>query len=278
MEHVPSDTYARNPAREVEKVAAATVAAWLGDRGSLVDNSSGHGPDFRLDYTDGRAALGEVGWHEDPKVREMWANTFKRDQHQVIELPTGLGQWTVGLERGAHIGKLYAELPALLASLVASGRACLDLYGTWPRGEVAETARRLGVEYVAQVSPDEPAVAVFFMPGTGGAIPTDANAVADWIEEVLADPDYRDTTEKLLVLDADERHVFLMSGTRTAFGVDERLRRLGDALPMRPPRVPTGITHVWAVARFGGTVAGLWVADHGWSAVSLDEGVRRHSV
>jgi hypothetical protein len=51
----------------------------------------------------------------------MWANTFKRDQHQVVNLPIGVGRWAVTLERVAHLGQLYAELPAFTASLAAQG-------------------------------------------------------------------------------------------------------------------------------------------------------------
>lgn len=91
--------------------------------------------------------------------------------------------------------------------------------------------------------------------------------IVDWIDEMLADTRYPDTTNKLLVVEADERHVFLMSGDLTPFGPDELLRRLDVAVPDRSPRVPPGITHVWAVSRFGDGSAGLWAAGVGWSAV-----------
>lgn len=266
-----SDLYARNPARDVEQYAVRVVAAWLGDRGSLTDTSAGHGPDFRITYADGRVAFGEVGWHEDPQVQEMWANTFKHDQHQLVNLPSGLGQWAVSLERGANIGRLYADLPALVAALAEAGCPGLAVYENWPQGEAADTARRLGVRRLARLNLKEPAAGIFLMPGSGGVVPTDANAVTDWVEAVLANPAYHDTSEKLLAIHADERHVFLMSGSLTPFGADERLRRLQDSLPTRSPCILAGITHVWIVARFGGTAAGLWLADHGWSAVSLDD-------
>ena len=210
-----------------------------------------------------------VAWHADPVVQEMWANVFKREHHQVIELQRGLGQWAVTVVRGASIKRLYAELPGLIASISEAGSLELVIYGSWPRGEVADTARRLGVERIAQVDRREPARAVFFIGGEGGLVPSEPDVITDWIDKMLADEDYHDTTAKLLSLEADERHVFLMSGDRTPFGADERLRRLVEGLPTRFPKVPAGITHVWVVSRFGDGRAGLWGANTGWSTVSL---------
>lgn len=41
----------------------------------------------------------------------------------------------------------------------------------------------------------------------------------------------------------EERHVFIMSGSQTPFGVNERLSRISLVLPRRAPIVPSGITH-----------------------------------
>lgn len=109
------------------------------------------------------------------------------------------------------------------------------------------------------------------MPANGGAVPTDANLVVAWVEEVPTNPAYQDTTKKLLALDAEERHVFHMSGSPPSFGADERLRRLCDVVPTWSPRLPAGITHVWDVPRSGRAAAVLWAADRGWSAVSLHD-------
>lgn len=67
---------------------------------------------------------------------------------------------------------------------------------------------------------------------------------------MIADPAYYDVTAKLLkVPEMDERHVFIMSGSQTPFGVNERLSRISEVLPVRAPVVPPGITHVWVVSR-----------------------------
>jgi hypothetical protein len=55
----------------LERLAVATVRAWVAHWGTVDDTSGGHGPDFRIDYCDGRIGLGEVGWHVDPDVQEI---------------------------------------------------------------------------------------------------------------------------------------------------------------------------------------------------------------
>jgi hypothetical protein len=77
-----------------------------------------------------------------------------------------------------------------------------------------------------------------------------------------------DTTKKLLAVPGvDERHVFLMTGSLTDRGVEQRLRRIESALPTRPPELPDGITHLWLVAQFGDGPAALWSKETGWTTV-----------
>lgn len=263
-----SDLYRRNPARDIERFAVRVVRAWLGDRGVVEDTSAGHEPDFQLSYADGRKGWGEVGWHEDPELRAMWSLTFRQEHHQQIDLPAGSGLWAVSLVKGASIKGLYKELPGLIAGLVRQGQTRLEIVGNWPRSDLSDTARRLGIEYIDK-SGDSSDVAMFFMPGSGGTVPTDPNVIADWVSTVLADKDFADTTRKLVDREADERHVFLMSGSRTDFGVDERLRRLSEGVPSRPPSVPDGISHVWVVSQFGAAPAGLWIRGRGWFLIPL---------
>jgi len=268
-----NDLYARNPSRDLEKFAVATVTAWIEDRGAVFDTSDGHDPDFRIEYYDGRLGLGEVGWHEDSAIREMWANTFRRPRHQVIDLHGDAGTWSLGLVAGANIKALYRDLPSFVDELISNGTDRFDVYQQWPRGPVGDTARRLGIEYIARYDPLGESVAIYFMPSQGGAlIPADSDAVASWIESVLDDPRYADTTEKLLAREADERHVFLMTGSLTEFGIEELLRRAPDGLPTRQLHVRTGITHVWSMPQFAApeAFATLWTA-RGWAAVPLPD-------
>jgi hypothetical protein len=255
-----------NPARELEKVAIGIVRRHVGDRGVVLDLSSGHEPDFRIDYRDGRCAIGEVGWHEDQHWRAIWEATLKRGEiPQVVELPTGSGLWSVGLTLDARIWRIYKQLPQLIVDLVGSGASNLDIYETWPPGDFADRARDLGIKHLSQVEGDSDR-AIFFPPGSGGVVPTDPDAITDWLDTVLvSDVAYRDTTRKVLERAADERHVFLLAGSATPWGVEERLRRLDVSLPSRAPSVPSNITHVWAVSSFRTRLGVLWERNRGWS-------------
>jgi hypothetical protein len=190
-----------------------------------------------------------------------------------VDLNAGAGIWVVGLVAGANINRLYRYLPAFVDQLRAANVTRLEVTPTWPHDAHGSTSRELGIAYINLADPSGGAEAVFFMPHAGGVVPTDGNVIADWIDAVLSDPDYADTTAKLLALKGDERHVFLMTGSRTPFGADERLRRLEEALPDRALSVPDGISHVWAVAQFGGTHAALWNTPDHWCAVLLPDPV-----
>ena len=235
-----------------------------------MDTARTNGPDFRIEYLDGRVGVGEVSWHEDRTVQEMWANVFRRPEHQQIPLRAGSGQWGLKLVSGARIDRLYSDLQGLIDSLVVGGVSRLDVFQSWPRDEFAQSARRLGIEHIAQVTTEDPAGAVFFLPSPpGGFIPENPDVIVDWIEGVLNDPDYHDVTQKLLRVASSERHVFILTGSRTEAGVDERLRRIEESLPDRPPKLPAGITHLWLAPRFGPPVGAMWCVDTRWTVQPL---------
>ena len=267
------DLYRRNPARDIERFAVGSVQDWVADAGLVDDTSDGHGPDFCIHYADGRIGWGEVAWHADADLQEMWSNIFRHEDPQQVPLPSGLGYWAVTLAKGASIKGLYKGLPGLVDQMVKLGCNRLAIEGGWPRGEPADTARLLGIDYIDRVA-NTPDAAIFVPPLIGGIVPADPGVVSDWVTEVLADPDYADTTGKLLALPANERHVFLMSGSRTPYGIDQRLRRLSESLPSRSPVVQNEITHVWVISHCDGSPAGLWTRAHGWTVVPVPTGLR----
>ena len=251
-------------------MAVATLARWVGSSGTVIDTSRTSGPDFRIEYNDGRVGVGEVSWHVDPTIQEMWASTFRRPEHQQISLRPGSGQWGLKLVIGARIDRLYSNLQGFIDLLIAGGITRLDIFPSWPMDDLSNAGRRLGLEYIAQARTDDPAGAIFFLPSSpGGFIPDDPNVIVDWIEGVLDDPNYHDVTQKLLKVGSEERHVFILSGSRTEAGVDERLRRIGQSLPSRPPIVPSGITHLWVAPQFGPPVTAMWTLDSNWTVQPL---------
>lgn len=265
-----NDPYRRNPARDVEQFAVLMVRQWVGDRGVVTDASKGHDPDFRIDYHDGRVALGEVKWHADETIQAMWGGVFGRERHQIVELESGRGQWAAHLVPVATIKVLYRKLPDLVDRLLAEGQLELNVCDAWPRGELPETARDLGLDRLAQVMKDEPSYVYLAVPGKGGAVPMDPDLIVDWVDGMIREPRYANKIAKLVALEADERHVFFMAGTATDFGQEQVLMRAGrDVVPTRGPDVSPAITHVWGISQFGSTCAVLWQREQGWATVPV---------
>jgi hypothetical protein len=102
----PDSPSRKGLAREVEAIAFRTVAAWVGERGVAHDTSNGHGPDFTIDYHDGRTAIGEVGRHAKEPVEKMWAAINKQEQPLQTALPPGSGVWVLSLEGTPNMNDL----------------------------------------------------------------------------------------------------------------------------------------------------------------------------
>jgi hypothetical protein len=273
---------------EQEAISANIVQEWVGDRGT-VENSggTGGGPDFKIHYSDGREAVGEVGWNEDPVTRKMWGATFKQAQHQRIPLHAGSGTWSVHLAAGANVKGLYKSLPDLVADIVKADIASqLDMHmypdeevlaatpnrDQWelrfPEIPLVNRARSLGIEWMRFYDSGIADEAVFFMPGGGGYLSDDPNVIVPWIDSVLHDPHYADMSAKLLPFKVQERHVFIWSGGLTPIDADDRLRRVVEGLPGQNLNVPAGITHVWALSQWGPSAALLWSYGQ-WAVVPM---------
>lgn len=248
--------------RQVEKIAVKILQGWVAEKGTVVDTGDGGGPDFEIHYHDGRTGIGEVGLHEDPKIAAAWAEIHKSDTPQQIALPAGTGRWAVGMAVVPNIKKLNNGLSSLIALLQEEGLTELDIQDSYPQGKAADTARELGINYINFYEGLDGDIATFFLPPTGGAVPTDPNMIVDWVEEVLDSNDFKDSWTKLLRFERDEKHVFFMTSNRTPFGIDELLRR--PALPTMAPALPGGLTHVWIISRYGDATAIFWSAESGW--------------
>lgn len=271
-----------------EEISANIVRVWVGDQGTVENTGgTGGGPDFKIDYSDGRKAVGEVGWHEDPITRAMWGVTFKQAQHQRVPLLARSGTWSVHLAPGASIKGLYKSLPDLVADIVKAGIASqLDMHmypsedvlaatpnrDQWelrfPEIPLVNRARKLGIEWMRLYDSGTADEAIFFMPGGGGYLSDDPNVIVPWIDSVLTDPTYADMSAKLQPFNVQERHVFIWSGGLTPIEADDRLRRAVEALPENNPNVPAGITHVWALSQYGPSAALLWSGGQ-WTVVPM---------
>ena len=248
--------------RQVEKIAVEILQGWVGEKGTVVDIGEGGGPDFEIHYADGRFGIGEVGLHEDPILAAAWAAIHKSDTPQQITLSPGMGMWTVGFAVVPNIKKLTNMIFTLITYLRDERLTELDIQNDYPSGKVADFARDLGISYISFLEGGTADLATFFLPFTGGAVPTDPDMIVDWVEGVLLSHDFKDSWTKLLPFECDEKHVFFMTSNRTPFGIDELLRR--PARPMRTPKLPGGLTHIWIISRYGDASAISWFEEAGW--------------
>lgn len=256
-----------NPARAMEVAAAQHVSDWVGDTGSVTDTGEGHDPDFYIEYKDGRVGWGEVGWHEERKIRALHREIEKADR---VSLPTGSGEWMVHLLPDALVKELQRSLPGFIQQMINHGLSELSPFVDDESPQtIHDEAERLQIEAATRTSTNED-VAHMLSPGFGGALSSDANTIVDWIEGMLADPLYADTTQKLLKRHADERHVFLFAGSLTPEGATRLMVTPLKEQPSRAPTVPAGITHVWAIAPFGIGNLLTWNANDGWTALEIE--------
>jgi hypothetical protein len=101
------------------------------------------------------------------------------------------------------------------ATMTVDIHAGMTIQPDWPIGPLADDAREIGIESFHRFSMESPALAVMQPLSTGGALPDDPGIIVDWIEGVVAESRYLDLTEKLRDVDADERQIFVVTGSAT---------------------------------------------------------------
>lgn len=258
--------------RQVEKIAVDTLTSWVGERGEVLDTGESSGPDFEIRYRDGRSGIGEVGIHEDPVFAATIVAIEERQTPHAIALPNGYGSWAMSILRSAGIKDLERALPGLVRSLLDQGRFTLEITSNRPRDNESLLARSLGIAYLHRTE-ESGANYAFFAPsmfeGDLQPVPTDANRISTWIEEVLGSDEYQDSWMKLLPFEHDEKHVFIMTSSRTESGIDKLLERTGENMPNIAPNLPGDLTHIWIMGRYA--TAGLsgsvtyWSKSDGWT-------------
>ena len=253
--------------RKVEKIAIEILQNWVGPAGTVLDLGKGDGPDFKILYTDGREAIGEVGLHEDPEVAEAWVAIHKSATPQQIQLPAGTGMWAVGFSTVPNIKRIKSQLPLFLVQLHNQEIFHLDVNEVYPRDEIGDLARDLGIDYLTCYKEYEQDLVTYFLPTTGGAIPTDPDLIVDWVESGLLSEDFKDSWTKLLPFRSQEKHVFFMTSNRTVFGIDEIIQ--SQVLPKKHPHLPGALTHIWLCSRYEGGSTIYWSNSSGWQRISF---------
>lgn len=239
------DAHLRNPARRWEKLAIDLVSRHIEGAGVVVDQSASGLPDFRIEYKDGRTAIGEIGWATDPAKIEQWSYFLKQEEPQRVALPPGSGSWAVQLTKQARTKNIQRDIVSVITQMRTQGLDQLEVVEDWPRTDLGNHARGLGFTYMRRVESGSTDSAYCQPVGIGGAIPNEPNLLVAWVNEFLRRHDKLDLTNKLANVDANEAHVFLIVGDAAPFGIQTLMQHARERLPSIPPDLPSHITHLW---------------------------------
>lgn len=221
--------------RMLERLAAEIVRTVLGgadveERDGVPDALPGvH--DFDVLFANGSHLAVEVTTATDPSLRELWAAVA--EHHWTFS--DLRWSWGLVIRPDTRVGVLHRAVGLLLAELEGRG---VDRYNAAePHDKPGRELTDLGVRYAKAVpGPGEPVVLV----GTVG--PADWFDGSNVCEAVEREAAKADNCRKLLAAGAGELFVWVDPHASSAHAALS-----GDvSLPQRPPRLPAGITGVWA--------------------------------
>ena len=221
--------------RVLERLGAEIVRSVLGGaRVEERDGVPGAPPgihDFDVIFADGSRLSVEVTTATDPSLRELWAAVGQ----QQWNLPHLRRSWGVVIRPDTSVGALHRDVGPLLAELERRG---VDRFNAAePNDTPGDELKDLGVRYANAVpGPGEPVV---FVGTVGPANWFDGSDVCEAVEREAAKAD---NARKLLAAGGGELFVWVDPHASSAHAA-----LAGDvSLPRRPPRLPAGITGIWA--------------------------------
>ena len=215
---------------------------------------------------DGLLGAMEISICGDPDLIKLWS-AINNSGARWIE-PSLVGGWLITVDVDAKIKTLRVKLPAILAALESQqfgsrlDRDDIELH----MPEVAA----LGVVSLAQSATDF-AGSIYVMPSiehsiSAGFVPSNSNAVAEWIGEWLHGAGQADNRAKLLKSGRVERHMFTLmpAFTPAPFEVTHSLMVDEALAPEVPPRLPSEITHCWIASTWSSGHVYMWGPAEGW--------------
>lgn len=257
---------ARNARPEEKWVAACMQAALPGVHITLHDDNSA--PSMHdLDVWEGETLIGaaEVTAAADRDCVELWNLVNGTNERWIV--PELRGGWMIMLTPRARANRLRRELPQLLAGFETAGVQQVS-FGLWEDEVLTDPAAQLGVMSAHQSGTNFPGSIYLSIEQpserTGGAVPETGDPLAVWLTEWAAQPSEAANLNKLRRSGADQRHLFvLLPGFATGpFQLTDLLMRPSAPSQRSRPRLPDGLTHIWAMS--------TWTTGDGfaWSAAS----------
>jgi hypothetical protein len=203
--------------------------------------------DAEVHYPDRTAAL-EVVTDHDQELTEQGA--VLHDLKNRIEV-SGLRQsWMVILSGKAKINEVKRALRKSLPAWQDNPPPAWDLH-------------QLGILSAEPITTSTVSGRVWLTEGWGRVSPHRAQSVDQWLPKVLGD--HPDIARKLAAHpDVAERHAFIWTTPSSGMAVQVQLEPGDDnPLPVTPPTLPAGVTHVWVAGHWCRGVL-TWFPGRGW--------------
>lgn len=273
---------AQPPGHDVELLAARIMVRRTGATVVIQDDGSRDAtPDLRIDYPDGRQAVGEVTSIGSQSYLQLMGELSSRSKGPVRYPPEqplpGDRRWTLTLEEDAHLDTLLREATGLLSQLTEDGRLLDGDLGDFSKlvdhGHVAAgRLRELGVleAYSQPATPDFPAALVLRAHGLDVARGPHWDALLDHLAAWFDSKQGRNKRAKLQAAGCDETHLLVEVAFSPPAEPWFALSRDRSDLPTHAPRLPEEVTHLWIWSQPGRCLS--WSERSGW------EDVERHWV
>ena len=235
--------------REIELEAVGRIQRHYSDEYTVRDLGNGDKYDFEIHHLEkGLVGIGEVAWLEDPIKKSAWTALLKQEEHHIIPLKAGQGFWSMSIKHTGNINKITKLLPNLITLLLEANETERQIYETWPRDEISNSLRDLGIEYLRKV--DDPSYykdqCFFLLEGSGGLIPDTLEPLADFILGLL-NTTYSDCLKKLDIPGDLERHLYFRMGSYLPFNLTDPLGFHNPEPKIGLFDFPLGISHIWLI-------------------------------
>lgn len=258
----------RNLKSREEAILAVGVAEAVGATAIENDVEGRQGVvDALLKYPDGRYAALEVTSHAGDGIRQRNSELTKRGSKL-----TSPGQWTwTALFRSVrYLPEFEKRASRLLLHCEAVGITDPSRLHSWEVEDGSDLAWLLTTDIKLSGHPQRSRPGeIFLLPASIWGFPDGfADALPDALHAVLDEPNQRAHVEKLARSGHVERHLclLLLDGglpSNIEVGLFGRI----DALDVDPPRLPGGLTHLWFLSGYGGTLIG--VTPTGWQLADV---------
>lgn len=262
------------PAGYDENRAMELVKQWVGPAGNVRAAGEANGPDFWIEYNDGRRGAVEVKSAVSPVIGGASRTLPNPHRHEEIPLPEGSGLWSLRLASGVETEPSEEEITSFIFELISAEIRELYLENKSPRTIFEARAMDLGLRHIYLLDPvKRDSAMVAHVSGKEGML-ANSELINTWIDGYFNSDFSHRGTSSLAHIDADEKHLFLVASPKIRFGYGHFSIELPTELPTSHPNVPEHISHLWVHGPSSspegvGRSAALYERSQGWSSVSL---------